>query len=192
MQGGGEHQGRRIYQIAFEPVKKELCVQIGGDHEGDCDSSWKGEAWIDAEELQPVRIQTDLAFPIPWGVRVFLGTNLRQTGFSITYRRVAENVWFPATYGTEFRFDVLWAYKRTVALSLESDSFRKTDASSTIKVQGEAGEAGAKKAAAEGQEGDGLLRTEGAGAQSPLGEAADCLRFVVVDFEDGVELGDLQ
>ena len=139
LKGEGEYQGRRIYRIGFVPQKKELCVQIGGDHEGDCDSAWKGEAWIDAEELQPVRIQTDLAFAIPWGVRVFLGTNLRQTGFSVTYRRVAENVWFPDTYGTEFRFDVLWAYKRTVTLSLESDGFRKADAASTIKIQGEVG-----------------------------------------------------
>lgn len=150
--GEGEHRGRRIYKIGFDPAKKEMCVQIGGDHEGDCDSAWKGEAWIDAAELQPVRIQTDLAFAIPWGVRVFLGTNLRQTGFSVTYRRVAENVWFPETYGTEFRFDVLWAYKRTVALSLESDGFRKTDAASTIHVRGEVGEPEVK----EGQEGAGL------------------------------------
>ena len=145
LKGEGEYQGRRIYRIAFVPQKKEVCVQIGGDHEGNCDSAWKGEAWIDAEELQPVRIQTDLAFAIPWGVRVFLGTNLRQTGFSVTYRRVAENVWFPETYGTEFRFDVLWAYKRTVTLSLESDGFRKTDAASTIKVQGEVGSAEMKE-----------------------------------------------
>ncbi len=67
----------------------------------------KGEAWIDAAELQPVRIETQLAFQIPWGVRVFLGTNLRQSAFPITYVRVAGNVWFPATYGTEFRFNVL-------------------------------------------------------------------------------------
>ncbi len=133
MKGKSEFKGRPLYQIAFEPVKKETCVNIGSDN-GDCEGHpWMGEAWVDAEEFQPVRIDTHLAFQIPWGVRVFLGTNLRQTGFAITYIRVAENVWFPATYGTEFRFNVLWGYRRTVTLSLESKAFKKTDASWTIQ-----------------------------------------------------------
>jgi hypothetical protein len=131
--GESEYKGRKTYQIAFEPREKKTCVEIGGDSEGDCDAAWKGEAWIDAAELQPVRIVTDLAFKIPWGVRFFLGTNLRRTGFSINYVRVDENVWFPATYGTEFQFNVLWGYRRTVTLSLESSEFQKTDANSKIE-----------------------------------------------------------
>jgi hypothetical protein len=91
------------------------------------------EIWIDAADLQPARIQTELAFSIPWGVRVFLGTNFRQMGFSISYHRAGDGVWFPATYGTEFRFNVLWAYKRTITLSLESTGFQKTAATSTIE-----------------------------------------------------------
>jgi hypothetical protein len=66
-------------------------------------------------------------------VRVFLGTNVQQTGFSITYHRAGENVWFPATSGTEFRLNVLWGYRRTIALSMESNGFQKTGASSTIE-----------------------------------------------------------
>jgi hypothetical protein len=54
-------------------------------------------------------------------------------GFSILYDRVAENVWFPVSYGTEFRFNFPWGYKRTVTLSLESNGFQKTDANSTIQ-----------------------------------------------------------
>jgi len=92
-----------------------------------------GEAWIDAAELQPVRIDTHLAFKIPWAVRTFLGTNLKQTGFAITYQRVAEGVWFPATYGTEFQIDVLFFYKRTITMNLESTGFQKTDATSKIE-----------------------------------------------------------
>jgi hypothetical protein len=131
--GETEYNSRRTYKIEFEPLEIDHCVDF--DSEGDCDGVWKGEAWIDAEEFQPVRVVTQLAFKIPWGVRVFLGTNLRQTGFSITYKRVAENVWFPVTYGTEFRVNVLWGYKRTIALSLESADFQKTDASSKIEYQ---------------------------------------------------------
>ena len=131
MKGRTDQDGRRAYQILFEPAKGEMCVNIGG--KDDCLSRpWKGEAWIDAEEFQPMRIVTELAIQIPWGVRVFLGTNLRQTGFSVTYRRVGENIWFPATYGTEFRLNVLWGYRRTVTLALESSDFRKADAVSKI------------------------------------------------------------
>jgi hypothetical protein len=107
MKGEAESNGRPVYQITFEPVKKDTCVKSGG--EGDCEGEdWKGEIWVDRQELQPVRIETHLAFTVPWGVKIFLGTNLRRTGFSVTYIRVAENVWFPATYGTEFWFNVLW------------------------------------------------------------------------------------
>jgi len=124
--------GRRAYHILFEPANtQDLCVHVGGD-EGNTCHQWKGEAFIDVEEYQPVSIQTHLAKAIPWGVRVFMGIDVRQYGFSIDYQRVAENVWFPKSYGTEFRFTVFWGYKRTVTLSLENQDFRKTDASSTV------------------------------------------------------------
>lgn len=133
MMSEAEFKGRRTYIIKFEPQKKETCLTVGSEDNNECQSQpWKGEVWVDAAEFQPIRIDTHLAFEIPWGVRVFLGTNLRQTGFSVTYVRVAENVWFPATYGTEFRLNVLWGYKRTITLSMESSAFQKTDATSTI------------------------------------------------------------
>jgi hypothetical protein len=105
-----QHQGRRTYRIAFEPAKKakEDCVHAGKDEDNGCvNTPWMGEAWIDAAEFEPVRIDTHLAFKVPWAVRTFLGTNLKQTGFAITYQRVAGGVWFPATYGTEFQVAVL-------------------------------------------------------------------------------------
>ena len=71
--------------------------------------------------VRPLGIDSQLAFKIPWGIRVFLGTNLSQTGFSVNYQRVAENVWFPVTYGTEFRVSVLFRYKRTITLFLRLD-----------------------------------------------------------------------
>ncbi|HEY7337171.1 MAG TPA: hypothetical protein VH639_19920 [Bryobacteraceae bacterium] len=131
MNGQTNYQGRSTYRILFEPAAKGSCTLVS--EESVCgDQPWKGEAWIDVADLAPVRIDTDLAFKVPWGVRVFLGTNVRQVGFSISYERVAEGVWFPRTYGTEFKLDVLWFYKRTVTLSLENSGFQKTEASSTI------------------------------------------------------------
>jgi len=131
-------KGRRSYDIMFAPVEhKGICIDVDGDNKGDkaehvC-RPWKGEAWIDAEDYQPVRIDTQLAKGVPWGVRVFLGINLRQLGFSLNYERVGDGVWFPATYGTEFRVTVFWGYKRTITLSMENTDFRKTDAQSTVQ-----------------------------------------------------------
>jgi hypothetical protein len=134
LKGEADVRGRRTYDIAFEPADlKDLCIHVeDSSGENPC-HQWKGEAWIDSEDYQPARIDTKMAKAVPWGVRVFLGTNIRQLGFSIDYQRVAENVWFPATYGTEFSFNVLWGYKRTVTFSMESTDFRKTDADSTIQ-----------------------------------------------------------
>lgn len=140
-------KGRRAYDITFRPVEHEaFCIDIDGDKTGEkvdagnpdsarervCHTLWKGEAWIDAEEYQPVRIDTQLARGVPWGVRVFMGINIRQLGFSLNYQRVAAGVWFPATYGTEFRITVFWGYKRTITLSMENTDFKKTDAQSTL------------------------------------------------------------
>lgn len=136
--GETEVKGRRAFRIAFEPVvKKSDCVNFGGDDDDKEDETcnsrpWKGEALVDAEEYQPVRIFTDLTFKMPWGIKVFLGTNIRQTGFSVSYARVAPDVWFPATYGTEFRLDVLFGYKRVITLAMDSSDFRKTDTKSEI------------------------------------------------------------
>ncbi len=130
MIGSGEHAGRALHKIAFQPKEKNAC----NEESGGCDSRpWKGEVWIDAEDLQPVRIATDLNRKIPMAVRVFLGTNLGQLGFSVTYTRVAPGVWFPATYGTEFKVSVLFAYKRTIALSMQSSDFRVADVQSKIE-----------------------------------------------------------
>lgn len=131
------HKGRRAYKIAFEPVKKKEKSYGIGDEEPEQHEMrpWKGEAWVDAEEFQPVRIATDMAYGIPWGVKVFLGINLQQTGFSVTYDRVAENLWFPVTYGTEFKVTVLWGYKRTISLSMVASDFKRTDVSSKIQFE---------------------------------------------------------
>jgi hypothetical protein len=145
-----EVKGRKAFVVGFEPLpgRKNLCLEVGKgksnkgeDEDGDDDDCpilyrpWKGEVVVDAEEYQPVRIYSDLTFKMPWGVKVFLGTNLRQTGFAVSYARVAPNVWFPATYGTEFRLDVLFGYKRVITLALDSSDFQRTDAKSEIRFQ---------------------------------------------------------
>src|SRR5262249_18723293 len=85
-----QYHSRSVYRVAFEP------------RPGAKDVAWKGEALIDAEEFQPLTVSTKMAPKIPVAVRVLLGTNLRGLGFSVTYRKFADGVWFPVSYGGEF------------------------------------------------------------------------------------------
>ncbi len=112
-------------RLTFEPKK------------GDEERAWAGEVLVDAAEFQPIRVVTKLAFNIPWAVKVFLGTNVRQLGFTVTYRKVAEGLWFPISYGTEFHLRVLFGYARTIALSLDNRDFRRASADSAIQFETE-------------------------------------------------------
>jgi hypothetical protein len=132
--GSGEHGGRPYDRIAFEPTGKDICVDARKGGDDNCESRpWKGEVWIDREDQQPLRIATEMNRKIPMAVRILLGTNISQLGFSVTYTRVAPGLWFPATYGTEFRVRVLWGFSRTMTLAMESSDFRVADVNSTIE-----------------------------------------------------------
>ena len=115
--------GRSVYHIGFRPKDKN-------------DISWAGEAYIDAAEFQPVRVFTKLSRRIPFGVRTFLGTDLPGIGFNVEYKRQEDGVWFPATFGTEFRLHVLFFINREVSVSLENTGFQHTHVESKMKVTG--------------------------------------------------------
>jgi len=115
--------GRSVYHIGFRPKEKN-------------DISWAGEAYIDAAEFQPVRVFTKLSRRIPFGVRTFLGTDLPGIGFNVEYKRQEDGVWFPTTFGTEFRLHVLFFINREVSVSLENTGFQHTHVESKMKVTG--------------------------------------------------------
>jgi hypothetical protein len=85
-----------------------------------------------------VRVFTKLSRRIPFGVRTFLGTDLPGVGFSVVYKRQEDGVWFPATFGTEFRIKVLFFINREVSVSLENSGFQHTHVESKMKVVGSA------------------------------------------------------
>jgi hypothetical protein len=116
-------QGRSVYHIGFRPKDKD-------------EITWAGEAYIDAAEFQPVRVFTKLSRRIPFGVRTFLGTDLPGIGFNVVYKRQDDGVWFPATFGTEFRIHALFFINRQVSISLENSGFQHTQVESKIKVVG--------------------------------------------------------
>ncbi len=118
-------QDRKVYRVAFEPKPEHKGLEEGS-------AFWKGEALIDAAEFQPVLVNTTMAPKIPAAVRVLLGTNLKGLGFSVSYKKFAEGVWFPVSYGGEFEVRAVFFYKRTISISMANDDFRRTDVNSKV------------------------------------------------------------
>jgi hypothetical protein len=110
---------RKAYRIRFRPQDKN-------------DLTWAGEALIDAEEFQPVSVFTRLSRKIPFWVRTVLGTNLPGIGFNVEYRRFDEGVWFPVSFGTEFRLRAVFFIKRDITISLENSGFERAKVKSRI------------------------------------------------------------
>ena len=122
--GTEEYRGSRVYRVAFQPRR-------GARHDED-DMLWKGEALIDAREYQPVLISTSLAQKIPAAVKILLGTDIKGLGFSVTYKKFADGVWFPVSYGGEFDVRGLFFYRRSISVAMVNSDFRKTDVKSTL------------------------------------------------------------
>jgi hypothetical protein len=120
MLGTETYQGRDVYRVSFVPKPR---VE---------DADWKGQALIDKAELQPVMVTTNLAYKIPLLVKTLLGTNIKGLGFTLTYRKFEDGVWFPVSYGGEFEVRGLFLYRRTMSISLTNSDFHKLDVNSTI------------------------------------------------------------
>ena len=114
------YRGRTVYRVAFQPKQKES------------NAGWKGEALIDANEYQPVSIHSKLALEIPAAVKILLGTNIKGLGFSVTYQKFDEGLWFPVSYGGEFEIRAVFFYKRTISINLANSDFRRADVSSNV------------------------------------------------------------
>ncbi len=115
LEGRQTMNGRDVYHLSFRPKDKN-------------DFDWKGEAFIDTQEFEPVVVYTEMSRKIPLAVRTLLGTNLPGLGFSVTYDRQPDGVWFPVSFGTEFRMRVLFFIARDISMSLANTHFEKTHA----------------------------------------------------------------
>lgn len=122
LKGESVVKGIPVYRIAFRPKKS------GNDD----DRMWAGEVLVSREEGEPVQVSTKLARGIPLVVRTALGTNLRGLGFTVTYRKFEDGVWFPVSYGTEFDLRVVFIYSRKIAVSLTNTDFKRASADSSI------------------------------------------------------------
>ena len=113
LKGRERRNGRDTFHIAFTPKDKD-------------DFGWRGDAWIDTDAFQPVVVQTAMAKNIPFAVRTLLGTSLPGLGFTITYAPQPDGVWFPATFGSEFKLNVIFFFHRTIMIAAENRNFEKT------------------------------------------------------------------
>jgi hypothetical protein len=119
------HRGLAVYRITFAPKV------TGSDINADA-GPWTGEALVSRNDYQPVLITTELSRKVPLLIRTMLGTNVHGLGFSVRYQKFDEGLWFPVSYGTEFRFRALFFYSRSVVVSLENTGFQRAKVDSAI------------------------------------------------------------
>ncbi len=122
--GTEQYRGRPVYRVAFEPNRDRHYEEDG--------PIWQGEALIDAEECQPVMVHTNLALHIPAAVKILLGTNIKGLGFSVSYQKFEDGVWFPVSYGGEFEVRVVFFYKRNISISMVNSDFRRSEVTSNV------------------------------------------------------------
>jgi hypothetical protein len=129
-----------IYRLlGREPRNGRDCFHISF-HPKDDEYDWKGDAWIDANAFQPVVVRTALYQNIPLGVRIFLGTSVPGLGFTVIYAPQpanapagSETLWFPTSFGTEFKIHILFFLNRQIVLSADNRDFEQTHVTSVIR-----------------------------------------------------------
>lgn len=104
--------GREVYRIEFKPKSKD-------------EVTWSGEVLVDMAEFQPLYVSTRFAHRLPSAVRILLGTDLPGIGFSVRYEKQSEGVWFPVSFGSEFRMRAIFILHRNISVSLQNGSFER-------------------------------------------------------------------
>ena len=121
LEGKETYRGRQIYRVSFRPKPHQ-----------EEDAGWKGEALIDAVECQPLMVTTSLAWHIPMAVKVLLGTNVKGVGFTVTYEKFDDGLWFPVSYGGEFHIRAVFFYARNMSINMLNSGFTRAKVSSKI------------------------------------------------------------
>ncbi len=115
-------QGHDAYRIAFAPADKK-------------EYDWTGEAYIDADDFEPIYVYTKLSRKLPFAVRTLLGTDVPGIGYSLRYEKQPGGVWFPKSYGTEFGLHVLFFLNREIMVSLDNRDFQQTHVETKITAE---------------------------------------------------------
>jgi hypothetical protein len=111
--------GRDVYHLTFVPKDPN-------------NFAWKGDAFIDTDAYQPVLVRTAMSRNLPFAVRTLLGTSLPGLGFTVIYAPQPGGVWFPVSFGTEFKLHILFFFNRQITLSAENHDFEQTHVDSKV------------------------------------------------------------
>ncbi|WP_419804096.1 hypothetical protein [Terriglobus sp.] len=123
------------YQYAIvkrEPMNGRDTWLIHFKPKDNSEFDWEGDAWIDTAAYQPVFVRTHLSRGVPFLVKTMLGTNVPGLGFAVTYAPQPDGVWFPVTFGTEFKIHVLFFFSREIAIDVQNRDFQKTHSDARI------------------------------------------------------------
>jgi len=118
LEGKEVYRGHQVYRISFLPKPH-------------ADADWKGEALIDVEECQPLLITTKFT-GVPAAVKILLGTDIKGLGFSVTYQKFDDGLWFPVSYGGEFHIRAVFFYSRNMSISMVNSGFTRANVSSRV------------------------------------------------------------
>jgi hypothetical protein len=130
LEGTEDYRGTSVYRITFTPKKKPFILDA--DEPGDDEDIWTGEVLVHRDEFQPVLITTTLATQVPAWAKTVFGTDVREAGFKVTYKKFDEGLWFPVTYGGEFKLKVLFLYSRRIGISMQNSGFERAQVDSTV------------------------------------------------------------
>jgi hypothetical protein len=122
LEGRETFQGHDAYRLSFKPADRE-------------DLDWAGEAYIDANDFEPIYVYTRLSRKIPLAIRTLLGTDVPGYGYSLRYEKQSGGVWFPKSYGQEFTLHVLFFYNREVMVSMDNKDFEQTHVDTKITAE---------------------------------------------------------
>lgn len=125
LEGSEDYRGVPVYRITFVPKK----ASIDDDNDG---ALWAGEVLVERDEYQPVLITTWMAARVPVLIKTLLGTNLQQLGFKVTYQKFDEGLWFPVTYGGEFKLKALFLYACRIGVSMRNSGFQRAVVESKV------------------------------------------------------------
>jgi hypothetical protein len=120
LKGEEKYRGADAWRIAFRPKENDKTI-------------WGGEALISKSDFQPLVVTTKTARGVPFWVKTALGTNLQGLGFSVEYQKFDGDVWFPVSYGTEFKVRAVFVYGRNISVSLVNSDFRRADVQTTVQ-----------------------------------------------------------
>lgn len=77
-------------------------------------------------------VTTHLACKIPVQVKTLLGTDIKQVGAKVTYRKFEDGLWFPISYGGELRVRAAFVYARSISLGVVNSGFQRADVQTTV------------------------------------------------------------